>query len=94
MFSLLAWIIVGGIAGWIASILVKTDDQMGCFANIVVGMIGSMVGGALVVLLNTGKLDLLNTSFNDLNLGSIVVSVIGAVIFLGVLKMLRGGSAA
>jgi uncharacterized membrane protein YeaQ/YmgE (transglycosylase-associated protein family) len=89
MISLLAWIIVGGIAGWIASILVKTDSQMGLLSNIVVGMIGSLVGGAIVVLANTGTLDLFNTAYNDLNLVSLVVSVLGAVVFLAVLKVLR-----
>lgn len=89
MFSLLAWIIVGGLSGWIASMIMKTDAQQGCVSNIIVGMIGSLVGGTLVVLLTTGTLDLFNTSFNNLNLTSIVVSVIGAVVFLGILKALR-----
>lgn len=89
MWSLIAWVIVGGIAGWIASIIMKTDEQMGCITNIIVGMIGSLVGGAIVVLLTTGRIDLLNTSFNDLNLASILVSILGAVVFLWVVKLLR-----
>jgi uncharacterized membrane protein YeaQ/YmgE (transglycosylase-associated protein family) len=89
MISLLAWIIVGGLAGWIASIIVKTDSQMGLFSNIVVGMVGSLVGGAIVVLANTGSLDLFNTAYNDLNLASLAVSVLGAVVFLAILKVLR-----
>lgn len=89
MWSLIAWVIVGGIAGWIASIVMKTDEQMGCITNIIVGMIGSLVGGAIVVLLTTGRIDLLNTSFNDLNLASILVSILGAVVFLWVVKLLR-----
>jgi uncharacterized membrane protein YeaQ/YmgE (transglycosylase-associated protein family) len=89
MISLLAWIIVGGLAGWIASILVKSDSQMGLFSNIVVGMIGSLLGGAIVVLANTGTLDLFNTAYNDLNLASLAVSVLGAVVFLAILKALR-----
>jgi uncharacterized membrane protein YeaQ/YmgE (transglycosylase-associated protein family) len=89
MISLLAWIIVGGLAGWIASILVKSDSQMGLLSNIVVGMIGSLLGGAIVVLANTGTLDLFNTAYNDLNLASLAVSVLGAVVFLAILKALR-----
>jgi len=89
MWSLIAWVIVGGIAGWIASIIMKTDEQMGCITNIIVGMIGSLVGGAIVVLLTTGRIDLLNTSFNDLNLASILISILGAVVFLWVVKLLR-----
>lgn len=89
MISLIAWIIVGGLAGWIASIVMKTDAQMGCFANVVVGMIGSLIGGALVVLLTTGTLDLFNTAYNDFNLASIFVSIIGAIVFLAILKAVR-----
>lgn len=89
MFSLLGWIIVGGLAGWIASKFMSTDREMGLVSNIVVGMIGSLVGGALVVLLQSGTFDLLNTSFNDLNVVSLLVSVLGAVVFLGILKVLR-----
>lgn len=89
MFSLLGWIIVGGLAGWIASKLMATDKEMGLMSNIVVGMIGSLVGGALVVLLQSGRLDLLNTSFNDFNVVSLLVSVVGAVVFLAILKVLR-----
>jgi uncharacterized membrane protein YeaQ/YmgE (transglycosylase-associated protein family) len=86
--SLIAWIIVGGIAGWLASMLMKTDAQMGLGANIIVGMIGSVVGGAIVVLLQGGGLDF-TTAFNNLNLASLLVSTLGAVVFLGILKALR-----
>lgn len=86
--SLLIWIIVGGIAGWIASLITNTDDQMGCITNIIVGMVGSLVGGALVVLLNSGTVDI-TTAFTGFNLTSIVVSVIGAVVFIVILKALR-----
>jgi uncharacterized membrane protein YeaQ/YmgE (transglycosylase-associated protein family) len=86
--SLIIWIIVGGLAGWIASLIMKTDEQMGCFANIVVGMIGSVLGGAVVILLQGGGLDF-TTAFTNFNLTSILVSILGAVIFLAILKMLR-----
>jgi uncharacterized membrane protein YeaQ/YmgE (transglycosylase-associated protein family) len=79
---------VGGLAGWIASLIMKTDEQMGCFANIVVGMIGSVLGGAVVILLQGGGLDF-TTAFTNFNLTSILVSILGAVIFLAILKMLR-----
>jgi uncharacterized membrane protein YeaQ/YmgE (transglycosylase-associated protein family) len=89
MFSLIAWIIVGGISGWIASMLVKGDGNQGWLTNIVVGMVGSLVGGTVVTFLSTGALDLLNTDFNNFNLVSVIVSVLGAVIFLSVLKAVR-----
>jgi uncharacterized membrane protein YeaQ/YmgE (transglycosylase-associated protein family) len=89
MFELIVWIIVGAIAGWVASLLTGTDKQYGLFSNIVIGMIGSLVGGALVILLSTGRLDLLNTSFNNFNLASILVSILGAVVLIVIVKALR-----
>lgn len=86
--ELIAWILVGGLAGWIASMLMKTDAQMGCLTNVIVGMIGSVVGGAIVVFLNTGTLTL-STAFNNFNLGSLLVSILGAVVFLWIIKLLR-----
>jgi uncharacterized membrane protein YeaQ/YmgE (transglycosylase-associated protein family) len=86
--SLIAWIIVGALAGWIASIVMKTDASMGLFSNIIVGMIGSVVGGAIVALL-TGGGDFVNTAFTQLNLTSLLVSVVGAIVTLGLLKALR-----
>lgn len=94
MLNLIAWIIVGGIAGWVASLIMKTDREMGCLSNVIVGMLGSLIGGALIILLNTGRLDLFNTSFNDLNIVSVLVSIIGAVILIAILKMLRRPTAA
>lgn len=89
MFALLGWIIVGGIAGWVASILLKTNDQQGCVLNIIVGMVGSLIAGTLVTLLTTGTLDFFNTAFTSFSLISILASVVGAVLFLWVIKVVR-----
>jgi uncharacterized membrane protein YeaQ/YmgE (transglycosylase-associated protein family) len=86
--SLIIWIIVGGIAGWLASLLTGTDDQMGCITNIIVGMIGSVLGGALVVFLNGGGVDF-TTAFTNFNLVSVIVSTIGAVVLILILRALR-----
>ncbi|MBK8445752.1 MAG: GlsB/YeaQ/YmgE family stress response membrane protein [Micropruina sp.] len=51
-WGFLGWIILGGIAGWIASKIMKTDPQMGIIANIVVGVVGALLGGFLLSLLN------------------------------------------
>lgn len=87
--SLIAWIIVGGLAGWLASMIMKTNDQMGCVTNIVVGMIGSVIGGAIVVFLNTGTLDF-TTAFNNLNVTSILVSTLGAIVLLALVRFFQG----
>jgi uncharacterized membrane protein YeaQ/YmgE (transglycosylase-associated protein family) len=79
--GLIAWIIFGALAGWVASKLAGRDDQMGCLMNIVVGVIGAFIGGAVVGLFTGGF------SIN-LNLTSFIVAVVGAVVFLAVLNFL------
>ncbi len=86
--ELIAWIIVGGIAGWVASLIMKTDAQMGCLTNVIIGMVGSIVGGAIIVFLNSGRLEF-STAFNNFNLASLLVSILGAAVFIWIVKLLR-----
>ena len=79
--GLIAWIIFGALAGWVASKLTGRDDQMGCLMNIVVGVIGAFVGGAIVGLFTGG----FSIGFN---LTSFIVAVVGAVLFLGVVNLM------
>lgn len=78
--EILVWIIFGGIAGWIASIITRTNDQLGLVGNIVVGIIGAILGGFLVGLLGGPRVD-------GFNVTSFVVALIGAVVLLLVVKM-------
>ena len=80
--SILAWIILGGIAGWIASLIMKTDASMGIFANIIVGIVGAFIGG--LVFNFFGAADV--TGFN---LYSLLVAVIGASILLRVVGLTK-----
>lgn len=73
--GILSWIIVGGIAGWLASIVVGANKKMGLIANIIVGVLGAFVGGFIMNSLGFG-------SVNGLNFWSILVAFIGAVIIL------------
>ena len=82
--GVLAWIIFGALAGWVASILAGTDRQQGCLLNIVVGVVGAFVGGLLYQLLTGGSFD-----FN-FNLSSFIVAVIGAVVVLFLWRALAG----
>lgn len=77
--ELLAWIVFGGIAGWIASLIVGKNSQMGILANVVVGILGAFIGGLL--LPNDG---------NQFDLGSLVAAVIGAIILLVVVNLFTG----
>ncbi|TLN04217.1 GlsB/YeaQ/YmgE family stress response membrane protein [bacterium] len=74
--GLLSWIIFGALAGWVASILTGRNSRMGCFSNIIIGVLGAIIGGFLYTLL-TGKG--ITIGFTWL---SFIVSVIGASLLL------------
>lgn len=82
--GIIGWIILGGIAGWIASKLTGKDAQMGVMANIFVGIIGAMIGGALFSMVG-------GSDITGFNLWSLFVAVVGAVILLGILRLFQGG---
>lgn len=77
--GIIAWIILGALAGWIASKLAGTDDQQGWVANIVVGMIGAMLGGFIFDLLG-------GSGVTGFNLWSLLVAVLGALLLISILK--------
>jgi len=82
--GIIAWIVVGGIAGWLASMVMKTDRQQGLVMDIVVGIVGGLLGGFVLNLLDVGG------DVSGINVESIVVAFIGAVILLAVLRYLTG----
>lgn len=69
--ELLGWIVFGGLAGWIASIIVGKDSQLGLIGNVVVGIVGAFIGGLL-----------LPNDADKFDLGSFITAVIGAIILL------------
>ncbi len=81
--GILSWIIVGALAGWIASLIMGTNNQQGCLLDIVVGIVGAFIGGFVMNLLGFG-------TFTGFNLWSIIVAIIGAVILLAIIKAVRG----
>ena len=80
--NIVGWIILGALAGWIASKIMGKDKEMGAAANIVVGIIGAFVGGFLISFLGGQGL----TGFN---LWSLIVAVIGAVVLLWIVNLFR-----
>jgi uncharacterized membrane protein YeaQ/YmgE (transglycosylase-associated protein family) len=87
--NFIIWIVVGGLIGWIASIIMKTDGQQGLFLNVVVGLIGALIGGWLISpLVGAGTI-----SDSAFNVGSLVVSLVGAILLLAVVNLLRRGRA-
>jgi uncharacterized membrane protein YeaQ/YmgE (transglycosylase-associated protein family) len=83
------WIVIGGVIGWVASMVMKTDAQQGIFLNIVVGIVGAFLGGLIISpLLGSGTINA-----NDFSVGSLLVSFLGAVILLAIVNLLRRGRA-
>jgi uncharacterized membrane protein YeaQ/YmgE (transglycosylase-associated protein family) len=86
--NFILWLIIGGILGWIASIIMHTNAQQGIFLNIVVGIIGAMVAGLLLTpLLGIGTINQ-----NNLSLPALFVSLLGSIILLALVNLFRRGS--
>ena len=83
MWNIIVWLIVGALAGWIASMIMKTDAEMGALANIVVGVIGAFLGGWVAGLLG------FSVAEGEFSFASILTAVLGAVILLAILKVVR-----
>jgi uncharacterized membrane protein YeaQ/YmgE (transglycosylase-associated protein family) len=85
----MGWIIaliVGGIAGWLASIVMRRDSSMGIVWNIVVGCVGSVVGNAVA-----GPLLGVGGSVQEFSIIGLVIAVVGAVILLGIVNLVQRG---
>ena len=84
----LIWLIIGGVVGWLASLVMRTDGQQGILLNVVVGIVGAFLGGWLISpLVGVGTIN------QGISIGSVVVSLIGAVILLAIVNLFRRGSA-
>lgn len=80
--SFLVYIVFGGIVGWVASLLMKTDSQQGIILNIVVGIVGAVLGSWLVGFFGIAGV-------SGFNLSSFLVALVGAVVLIAVVRALR-----
>jgi len=87
--NLIVWLVVGGIVGWLASIIMKRDAQQGIILNVIVGIVGAFLGGFIFT-----RLGYAGANINDsgLSVTSFVVSLVGAIILLGIVNLFRRGS--
>ena len=85
MWDFLGWIVFGGIAGWLASIVTGRNRQQGCLMNIIVGIVGAFIGGLGYSLISGGGLDF-GFAFSPTSLVGFVVAVVGAVVLLVVVN--------
>ena len=82
--GLIVWLIIGGVIGWLASMVMRTDGQQGIILNVVVGIVGAFIGG----LIFTGG----SINNQPLTIYSFLVSLVGAIILLAIVNLIRRGS--
>ncbi len=88
MINFIIWIVLGGIIGWLASKVMRTDAQQGVILNVVVGIVGALLGGWLLSpLFGMGSL-----SQGNFSLPALFIAFLGAVILLGIVNLIRRGS--
>lgn len=89
LIDLIIWLVVGGIIGWIASMIMRTDAQQGWMMNVIVGIVGAFLGGLIFRLLPGSSANINDGAFN---IWSLLVSLIGAIVLLAIVNMFRRGS--
>jgi uncharacterized membrane protein YeaQ/YmgE (transglycosylase-associated protein family) len=88
MINFIVWIIVGGLLGWIASMIMRTDAQQGPLLNIIVGIVGAFLAGLVLNPLIGGG----NINSGDFSLSGLLVSLLGAIVLLAIVNLLRRGT--
>ncbi len=84
--GILVWLIVGGVVGWLASIVMRTDAQQGILLNVVVGIVGALLAGFIVSpLLGIGTIN------QGISIATFLVSLVGAIILLAIVNLFRRG---
>ena len=87
--NFIVWLVVGGLIGWVASMVMKTNAQQGVILNIVVGIVGAFLGGWLISPL-VGVPSINQDAFS---VGAMAVSLVGAIILLAIVNLMRRGTA-
>lgn len=82
--QLILWLVFGAVIGWIASIITKRNSRMGAFANIIVGLLGAVLGGFIAQFIGLG-------SYSEFSIGGILISLAGAIIILLIVNMFTRG---
>lgn len=80
--AIILWIIFGALVGWVASLIMKTDAEQGALLNIIVGIVGALIGG--FIMNNLG-----GAGTTGFNLYSFLVALLGAVILIAIVKAIR-----
>jgi uncharacterized membrane protein YeaQ/YmgE (transglycosylase-associated protein family) len=84
--GILVWLIVGGVVGWLASIVMRTDAQQGILLNVIVGIVGALLAGFVVSpMLGVGTIN------EGISVATFLVSLVGAIILLAIVNLFRRG---
>lgn len=86
--NIIVWLVVGGVIGWLASILMKTNNQQGIILNVVVGIVGALIAGWFISPL----VGVATINQNNFSLPALLVSFVGAAILLAIVNVVRRGS--
>ena len=86
--GIIVLLIVGGIVGWLASMIMRTDAQQGIFLNIVVGIVGALLAGFVVTPLIGGA----PITSGVISIPSVLISLVGAIILLAIINLFRRGT--
>lgn len=86
--NLIIWLVIGGLIGWIASLIMRTDAQQGIVLNVVVGIIGAVLGGWLL----SPVVGVPTINQNVFSLGAMGVSLVGAIVLLAIVNLIRRGT--
>ena len=85
--GILVWLIVGGVCGWLASIIMRTDAQQGILLNVIVGIVGALLAGFIISpMVGVGTIN------EGISLATFLVSLLGEVVLLAIVNLFRRGS--
>lgn len=84
LMTIITWIVLGALAGWVASMITNTNGEVNGVMNVVVGIVGAFIGGLILQLFGAG-------SPSGFNLASLLTAILGAVILLSLVKAFRRG---
>ncbi len=87
--NFIIWLVVGGLIGWVASMVMRTDAQQGVMLNVIVGIVGAFLGGWLI----SPMVGVPTINQDAFSVGAMVVSLIGAIILLAVVNLVNRGRA-
>jgi uncharacterized membrane protein YeaQ/YmgE (transglycosylase-associated protein family) len=87
--NIVIWLLVGGLIGWLASVILRNDGRQGILMNVLIGILGAAVSGWLL----TPRLGGATINQGDFSVAGVLISLVGAVVLLGIVSLFRRGAA-